>query len=99
MTGREPGSAPRTTESGDVDVAERPAPAPAGSGAGVDRDASGPIGIRCLACGSTDLDVSEHPRGDEPIRCRDCGEWDTYRTLEVAAVDMIRRELARRLGG
>ena len=59
----------------------------------------GPIGIRCLACGSDDLDATEQPRGDEAVRCRRCGEWTTYGALEAAAVEAVRRELARRLGG
>jgi hypothetical protein len=58
---------------------------------------AGPIGIRCLACGSDDLDASEHPRGDEVVQCRPCGEWNTYRVLELAAIEAVRRELARRL--
>lgn len=58
---------------------------------------AGPIGIRCLACGSDHLDASEHPRGDEVVQCRHCGEWNTYRALELAAIEAVRQELARRL--
>ncbi len=58
----------------------------------------GAIGIRCLACGSDDLDASAHPRGDEVVRCRNCGAFETYRTLETAAVEAVRRERMRRLG-
>ena len=98
MTRQGAGSAP-PADADDVDVAERWAPAAARPGIGTADDAAGPIGIRCLACGSANLDASDHPRGDEPVRCRHCGEWNTYRALEVAAVEAVRRELARRLGG
>lgn len=57
---------------------------------------SAPIGIRCLACGSDDLDASVHPRGDEPVRCRPCGAWHTYLDLEVAAVEAVRRDRSQR---
>jgi hypothetical protein len=62
------------------------------------RSSTGPVDIRCLTCGSTDLDASRAPRGDEPVRCRRCGEWDTYATLEAAAVEVVRRSLAQREG-
>ncbi len=64
----------------------------------VDAPPAAPIGIRCLACGSDDLDASAHPRGDEPVRCRACDAWHTYLELEIAAVEAIRRERARRSG-
>lgn len=63
---------------------------------GVDAPPPAPIGIRCLACGSDDLDATAHPRGDEPVRCRPCGAWHTYLELEIAAVEAVRRERARR---
>jgi hypothetical protein len=75
--------------------------APAGSNAaeradGVDTTLPAPIGIRCLSCGSDDLDTTAHPRGDEPVHCRQCGAWHTYLELEIAAVEAVRRERARR---
>ncbi|TCO36834.1 hypothetical protein EV148_11110 [Dokdonella fugitiva] len=55
-----------------------------------------PLDVRCLACGSADLDMSVHPRGDEPVQCRQCGEWNTYLRLEIAAVERVRQRLRRR---
>ncbi|HEU4664419.1 MAG TPA: hypothetical protein VFS55_10350 [Dokdonella sp.] len=57
---------------------------------------SAPIGIRCLACGSDDLDAAEAPRGDDPVHCRACDAWHTYLQLEIAAVEAVRRDRVRR---
>ncbi|MBA8885598.1 hypothetical protein [Dokdonella fugitiva] len=40
--------------------------------------------------------MSVHPRGDEPVQCRQCGEWNTYLRLEIAAVERVRQRLRRR---
>lgn len=55
-----------------------------------------PLDVRCLACDGSDLDVGVQPRGDEPVQCRKCGEWNTYLRLEIAAVERVRRERLRR---
>ena len=81
-----------------ADAAARTGSAAAVPTGGHDAAPPGPISIRCLACGSDDLDATEQPRGDEAVRCRRCGEWTTYGALETAAVEAVRRELARRLG-
>jgi len=59
----------------------------------------GPLRLRCLGCGSGDLDVSAEPRGDEPVRCGRCGRWDSFHALETAAIEAVRRDIARRGGG
>jgi hypothetical protein len=64
--------------------------------AGKPRIRPAPLAVRCLACGSADLDMSVHPRGDEPVQCRQCGEWNTYLRLEIAAVERVRQRLRRR---
>ncbi|HEY6940573.1 hypothetical protein [Dokdonella sp.] len=60
--------------------------------------AAAPIGLRCLACGSHDLDTTEAPRGDDPVRCCTCDTWSTFLQLEMAAVEAVRRDRARRCG-
>lgn len=89
---------PACAESGEAPGGTSERRPAAGRTDGIGATPPAPIGVRCLACGSDDLDTTAEPRGDEPVRCRHCGAWHTYLELEIAAVDAVRRERARRSG-
>lgn len=42
--------------------------------------------LHCTSCRSSALDMPIHPRGDDAVECRACGEWFTYGELERAAL-------------
>jgi flavoprotein len=50
--------------------------------------------LQCANCNSQDLRCPEHPRGDDAIECRTCGDWSTYAALEAIAVARTRKMLA-----
>jgi hypothetical protein len=50
-----------------------------------------PLDVWCTQCGSSDLDVGATPRGDEPVSCRQCGQWFTFAELERAALAKLLR--------
>lgn len=50
--------------------------------------------LQCMNCNSHDLDCPEHPRGDDAVECRTCGDWSTYATLEALAVSRTRKMLS-----
>lgn len=41
--------------------------------------------LHCTCCRSSALDMPVHPRGDDAVECRACGQWFTYGELERAA--------------
>jgi hypothetical protein len=46
--------------------------------------------LHCTCCRSSALDMPIHPRGDDAVECRACGEWFTYGELERAAATETR---------